>query len=897
MDWYKKEEDEVVSILGSDREKGLNSYSVDQHIQKHGLNIIAEEKKSTIWSIVKRQTNDFIIYILILAATISSLIGKQTEYLVIMAIVGFIVVLGVFEEYKASKDMEALKKLSPKKARVKRNGLILDINAEELVPGDIIILRKGDIVGADARLLESKDLAVDESSLTGESIAATKKVKTFSEEQPLALRSNMLFASTKIVRGSAVAIVTTTGTQTEIGIIASLVKDIKEEQTPLQKKLTGVSIVISLWVSVIAIIMMFIGLLYGQSLGDVALLAIAVAVAGIPESLPAVVAVCLALGMKRMAKQGALVKRLAAVETLGACSVICTDKTGTLTQNKMSVEEIITINGIIDIANDPLNPDIVFIKDEEIHNYKRDQDLLRIIDISLLCNNAERVANQFDGEPTEIALLQLGSRAGFEKQLHHKKHPRILEHPFDHDRKMMSVIHSFNNQKMIFVKGAPEVVLKKCSAYVQNGALKKINPEVLKKLQEQLKTSAAKGMRVLAFAYKRHISSHTKLEHIESDLIFAGFAAMRDPPQPQVKEAVLECQRAGIRVIMITGDNPITAQAIASEVGIYHHGDVILTGSELDSMTSEQLMPILDNITVFARTTPKHKLRIVEALQSMGLIVAMTGDGVNDAPALKKADVGVAMGISGTEVAKEAAEMVLLDDNFKTIVSAVREGRTIFSNIRKFIYYLLSTTIAQVVLVFIAISIGLPTPLTALMILFINLITSDLPAIGLAAEKSSDYIMRMKPRDPKENILSEYLLLKMLHPVPIFVLGTLSFYMWSLWIEGHSLIEAQTIAFATMTLFCIWHGFNSKSFHESVFSRRLFNNPILLWGSIASLLATILVVNWPVAQEIFGFTALSLLDWVLIFAVTLSIVAWVEIQKLFIGAELREKEKHMVARE
>ncbi len=894
---YKKEASDILSSLGSDVGHGLSQGEAQNRAKKNGKNILVAEKSVTAWKILREQMQDSTVFILVLAATISILIGKHVEYLVIMSIVAFIILLSFFEEFKASREMEALKKLAPRKTRVIRDGAQWDILAEDVVPGDILVLRKGDVVCADARLITVNDLAIDESTLTGESVAVAKNIKLITETVGISQRFNMVLSSTKVTRGEGLAVVVGTGMDTEIGQISSLVKNVKEERTPLQARLDRLSIEVSGVTILISFLMIIVGVIRGDSFGDMALLAIAVAVAGIPESLPTVVGVCLALGMKRMAKAGAIVKRLSAVETLGTCTVICTDKTGTLTQNIMTVEEIILPTDVIRVVTEIQEDGRIFVKNDVAIDHAQDADLQKVLQISLFCNNAQMVANEVDGEPTEIALLELGKKAGMEKHDLHELNPRLAENPFDHDRKIMSVVHTYNKQRFVFMKGAPEIVIKKCTHFAARGKVRKMTPAALQSIHAQYEHAAEQGMRVLGLAYKAHTHKLYHRDQIESGLIYAGLVAMRDPPHPQVFNAVKQCQDAGIKVVMITGDNPITARAIAQELGIYQEGQVLLTGADIDKMTDDQLMQRVETASVFSRTTPKHKLRIVTALQQRGHIVAMTGDGVNDSPALKKANVGVAMGKSGTEVAKEAAEMVIIDDNFATIVGAIREGRSIYANIRKFIYYLISTTLAQVVLVFLAVLMGVPTPLTALMILFINLLTSDLPAIGLALEPAASNIMKQKPRDPKEGILNDYMWLKIAHVIPIFVLGIILFFMWNLNEAMKPLAEAQTIAFVAMTLFCLFHALNSKSFEDSLFTKSFWNNSSLLWGLLSSFGASLIVIYWPPAQSVFGTVPLSGADWLPITITTISIIFWVELQKAIVKSELSEIEQERLFRE
>ncbi|MFH1848591.1 MAG: HAD-IC family P-type ATPase [archaeon] len=891
--WHGLSTESVMARLATQK-SGLADSEAEKRLGQYGMNISAKEDKTSVLKILLRQFKSFIIYILIGAAILSGIIGDHIEFLIISGIVMFIVLLSFFEEFKATREMESLKKLTPLFAKVIRNNKEMQIHSGNLVPGDIIVLSRGFLVPADARVAESMNLQVDESALTGESVAVTKHERQVTEETALAERKNMVYAGGQITNGHGVGIVVSTGKSTELGKIASLVRDTGAELSPLQRRLDKLGRQFSYAVIFIAVLIILVGLLRGEELNNLLLLSVAVAVSGIPESLPAVIGVALAIGMKRMAKKNAIIKRLAAVETLGTCTVICTDKTGTLTQNKMVIENIWTFDSEISVTGNGFCPEGAFLNEELKINPKKARDVSKILEIGILCNNATlENANgdwQINGESTEGALVVLAKKAGIEKEYFHRKYPRVHEHPFDPDRKCMSCVHLVGNQHTVYAKGAPEKMLERSGYYLKNGKIKPLTAEKRQDILQKNQDYASKGYRVLYLAYKVHKGNKFGIESVERDLVFAGLVSIRDPPEPSALEAIKLCEEAGIKVVMITGDNPLTARSIASELGILAEHQGVLTGEELDRLSDDEYLKIADDIAVYARVTPKHKLRVIKALQDKGEIVAMTGDGVNDAPALKKADIGVAMGLCGTEVAKEASEIIIKDDNFATIVHAVKEGRTIYSNIQKFIYYLLPGNFSEVLLILTATLVGFFPPLTPIMILFINLVTSDIPALGLCLEMPDKTIMRQKPRNPKEGILNSYLLLKICQVVPVIVLGTITLYMWELSVKQADVPTAQTVAFVTLILFELFHVFNAKSFSNTVFSRSTLSNKTLLFGYSASVVLTMMVLYFEPARRIFGTVSLSPGQWIPVLIMALSVIFFVEIQKVIIKSEIKEHE-------
>jgi len=894
--WHVKSSSAVLKEFSVDSASGLSSDESKARIEKYGSNITAKEEKASILAIFLRQFKSFIIYVLISAALISFFIGDHVEFVVITGIVLFIVLLSFFEEFKATKDMEALRNLTPRKAQVIREGKGLEILASDLVPGDIVVLCRGNIVPADGRIIESVNLQVDESALTGESVPVMKLNKELAENTVLAERLNMVYAGGQVINGHGKFVVVDTGKLTELGKIASMVKDAGEELSPLQERLDKLGKQFSYTVLVICFLIVLIGFMRGEPLASLLLLAVAVAVSGIPESLPAVIGVALAIGMKRMAKQNAIIKRLPAVETLGTCTVICTDKTGTLTQNRMVIENIWAFDVEVSVTGKGFSPEGVFLKEEEKIDPLKTNGVSKIIEIGTLCNNASLKMNDdgvwhVDGESTEGALIVLAKKAGLDKEEFHKTYPRLHEHPFDSERKCMSSIHLVKKKPIVYCKGAPEKLLEKSGYYLENGSVKKLDKKTCAMIIKKNEEYASKGFRVLGLAYKEHKGTEYDLKKVEKELIFVGLVSIRDPPEPSALESIRLCEEAGIKVVMITGDNALTAKAVAEELKILLPGQRVLTGEELDKLSDEEFKKIVEDVAVYARVTPKHKLRVVEALQSQGHIVAMTGDGVNDAPALKKADIGVAMGLCGTEVAKEASEMIIKDDNFSTIVYAIKEGRTIYSNIQRFLYYLLPGNLSEVTLILIASILGIVPPLTPIMILFINLVTSDIPALGLCLEKPPEGIMRQKPRNPREGILSNYLLLKISQIIPIIVLGTIALFMWELTVKQSDLQTAQTVAFVSVIMFELFHVFNAKSFDSTIFSKSLFSNKSLFLGYAASLMVTMLVLYWAPLSKVFGTAPLNLGHWISIFLMASMVIIFVEIQKTILSAEITEREK------
>ena len=751
--WFNKTVDETVNELKTNEESGLTTEEVNTRKEKYGLNELAKKKKKSTFVKFLEQFKDFMIIVLIISAVISGIVGvKQeglsgmTDTIIILVVIIANAIIGVLQENKAEKSLEALQKLSSHVAKVMRNGKLLTIPSRELVPGDVVILETGDYVPADLRIIEAVNLKAQESALTGESVPVEKMSARIEDEKVgIGDRINVLFASSLITYGRGKAIVVETGMNTEVGKIANIINSAEEGETPLQAKLNKLGKTLGIVALIICFVIFGIGLLYGKDVIEMFLTAVSLAVAAIPEGLPAVSTIVLAIGVQRMVKKNAIVKKLPAVETLGSATVICSDKTGTLTQNKMTVEKIY------------YNDKVFKVKD-----FKRDlcdEDLNKLIYASMLCNDTKITeSDKLAGDPTETALVDLGFKLDYEGTLY-GQYPRVQEIPFDSDRKLMTTVNESNGKYIVYTKGGVDELLARCTKYIINGEIKNDLKEFKERIKEVNNEMASSALRVLAMAYKEldHKPTNEEMNSMESDLIYIGMVGMIDPPRLEVKDAVAKCKKAGIKTVMITGDHKVTAIAIAKTLGILENEDEAITGLELEEMSQEELEKNVRKYSVYARVSPEHKVRIVKAWQANGEIVAMTGDGVNDAPSLKIADIGCAMGVVGTDVAKEAADVILTDDNFATVVSAVEEGRRIYDNILKAIQFLLSSNIGEIVTLFVAIlitpwlsskfgiDINLIQTLLPIHLLWINLVTDSLPALALAVDPAEADVMERKP--------------------------------------------------------------------------------------------------------------------------------------------------------
>ncbi|WP_232504367.1 MULTISPECIES: calcium-transporting P-type ATPase, PMR1-type [Pseudothermotoga] len=844
-DFYKQSVEDVCSHLGTDPDKGLSSEEAKKRLEKYGPNELAEKKKKTIWRMFFSQFTDFLIIILLVAAGVSILVGESVDAILIMIIVVLNATLSTIQESKAEKSLQLLKKMAAPMARVLRDGIVQTVPSREIVPGDIVILEAGNYVPADGRLIETVNFSVSEAALTGESQPVEKTTDLIDQENlPLGDRTNMVYSGTIVSRGRAKAVITSTGENTELGKIAKLLSEMEETQTPLQQNLEKLGKQIGMIILAICAVVFLVGIFEGEPALEMFLTAVSLAVAAVPEGLPAVVTIVLALGMYNMVKRHAVIRKLQAVEALGSVNVICSDKTGTLTKNEMNVVKYY------------LHPSIIL--DQEQIKSQKSEHIEKLFMGAILCNdsfitvkNGNRVTS---GDPTEIALALAAMDYGFDKNELEKRIPRIHEIPFDSDRKMMTTVHEFEKKRLSFTKGAPDVVIKNCSKYMApDGEIKVLSENDKNEIEQANMKMAQDGLRVLAIAFREIGDDYSELE---KDLVFLGLMGMIDPPRPEVKDALERCRTAGINVIMITGDHKITAQTIAREIGILSEDDMVLTGHELIEMDVEDLVKVVDKVKVYARVSPTDKLKIVEALKKKGKVVAMTGDGVNDAPALKKADIGVAMGITGTDVSKDASEMVLTDDNFASIVAAVEEGRKIFDNIRKVVYYLLSCNISEVVTIFVSILLRLPLPLIPVQILWMNLVTDGLPALALGVEPAEPDVMKRSPRDPKEGIMSKEIMTNVFIGGTILSVLTLFVYSWAL-LEHDQIELLRTMVFFTLCTGQLLHSLNSKSIKLSLFKVGIKNNPRLLIAIAGSFALLLGVIYLPILQNVFGTTNLT----------------------------------------
>lgn len=875
MEWFKKNTETVAKEFNVEPGKGLNDEEVIQRLNKYGNNDLKEKEKESIFKKTLEQLKDFLVIILIGASLVSAAVGETVDALVIIAIVIINAVLGVVQEGKAEKALEALKEMSSPHARVIRNGIVSIIEAKNLVPGDIILIEAGDIIPADIRLFETVNLKIEEASLTGESVSAEKEAKmTYDEDVPLGDRQNMAFMSTIVTYGRGKGIVTSTGPKTEIGKIAEAIQSISDEKTPLQQKLNELGKWLGIACLVICAFVFGIGVYRGQDILEMFMIAVSLAVAAIPEGLPAVVTIVLALGMKRMADRNAIVRRLLAVETLGCVNVICSDKTGTLTQNEMTVVKTYINEKNYTVTGNGYNPEGEFLINNTAVSGSEDNGLIFLLSSALLCNDSllrndeSGQSWQIIGDPTEGALVVAAMKAGMQKEDYETKYKRVEEIPFDSERKMMTTFHSnfIEDKTVSFTKGAPDIIIDRCGKTLINGTVSELTSDMRDRINHINSSYAKQALRVLAFAYKEYNAVPTNInsEEIEKEMVFIGLIGMIDPARSEAKDAIDVCKRAGIKPIMITGDYKDTALAIALDLGLIENEDAVRTGSEIDRLNDDELRDVVEDVSVYARVSPEHKVRIVEALKKNGHITAMTGDGVNDAMALKRSDIGVSMGITGTDVAKGTADIVLMDDNFATIVSAVEEGRIIYSNIRKFVFFLLSCNVGEILIVFLSILMQLPVPLLPIQLLWLNLVTDSFPALALGTEKGEPDIMELPPRDTKEPILNGIMISGIVVQSLALTVSVLLAYIWALRIYDGDLLISRTVAFTTLILAELVRAHSSRSERFSVFKIGFFSNLTLIWASALSFLMLIIVLYIPVLQTLFKTYPLGYKDWTVI---------------------------------
>jgi P-type Ca2+ transporter type 2C len=843
MNWHLLPVQEVLNVTGSTA-TGITDMMAQTRLQEYGANELQAAKKKSPFMMFVRQFMDVMILVLVAAALISSLIGDVKDTIVIIAIVILNAIIGFIQEYRAEKAMESLKKMAAPFASVLRNNSLVSIPASQIVPGDVVLLEAGNIVPADLRLIETHSLKIDEASLTGESQNIEKIIHELQgDDVSIGDRINLAFKGTFVTYGRGKGVVVATGMNTELGQIARMLQE-GESATPLQVRMTDFSKKLSVFILLLCGLLFLVGYLRGEDWLKMLLTALSLAVAAIPEALPAVITIALAFGAKRLAKNNALARRLHAVETLGSVTYICTDKTGTLTQNKMTVQEI-------------WEPATTAFHLQNGHT---------LFTAMMLNQDVKKINDQFTGDPTEIALVEYGIKNGMNTATIAEMFPRAGELPFDSDRKLMTTIHTAGNRYLVITKGATESLLKKC-----------IDADEV--VITEANKMAAKGMRVIAYGMKwiEQLPDELKEEEMEQGLFFTGLTAMIDPPRPEVTAAIAECKTAGIQTVMITGDHPITAEVIAKEIGILHRKEErIITGAELNSMSDEAFADEVEKIRVYARVSPEQKLDIVKALQKKNHFVSMTGDGVNDAPALKKANIGVAMGITGTDVSKEAAHMILLDDNFATIVKAVREGRRIFDNIRKFIKYIMTGNSAEIWSIMLAPLLGLPIPLLPIHILWINLVTDGFPALALAAEPEEKQIMERPPRAPKESIFSGgmgYHILWVGFLIGVLTLCTQAFEIYT----GNT--HWQTIVFTVLCLAQMWHVLAIRSDRASLFTQGLFSNKLLLGAVLLTFILQLCTIYVPVMNTFFNTQPLTWDELLLAIGISSIVFVAVEIEK------------------
>lgn len=894
-EYYLKPVTEIEQGLNTSIPKGLASAHAEQLLGKIGPNQLKEGKKRTVWHMLLDQFKDVLIIILLASAVIAVLLGEATDAIVIGIIVILNALLSVVQENRAEKSLDALKRMTVPEALVIRDGKRKKIKSTQLVPGDIVLLEVGDRIPADLRLVEVTDLSIQESILTGESepVEKTNQVIDNQGEVPLGDRLNMAYMGTTAIAGRGRGLVIATGMNTEIGHIAGMLQEQKKEPTPLQRKLNQVGKNLGIIILSVIVVVVLLGYLRGIPFFDMFLTGISLAVAAVPEGLPAVVTIVLALGVQQMSKKNAIIRRLPAVETLGATTVICSDKTGTLTQNEMTVRKLVFPEREIEVDGAGYQPSGQFRQENTLIQPDEDETISFLLKAAALCNNSYlrqiegKEQWEIVGDPTEGALVVAGAKAGYQKEELENRYPRLRELLFNSERKRMSTIHRTpEGKEILFSKGAPEQILARCNSFRSNSKVLPLSQSQKEKIIEQNNRLALEALRVLAVAYREigpqereNIVQKDKLDvdKMESGLTFLGLIAMIDSPREEAIEAVKICRRAGIRPIMITGDYKLTAQVIAEQLNIYRPGDRIITGSELEKMSQEELEEVVMKTTVFARVSPRHKMRIVLALQKNDQVVAMTGDGVNDAPAIKKSDIGIAMGITGTDVTKEAADMVLVDDNFSSIVSAVEEGRKIYQNIRKFIQYLLSCNLGEILTIFVAILIGLPRPLLPIQILWVNLVTDGLPALALGLDPAEKDVMRRPPRDPKEGIFSGKMGFN-ISSQGLFI-GIITLIAFYYGYSKYSLDVGEAMAFGTLSFSQLWHSLNIRSNRFSIFRQGIFSNHYLVWAIITSGLLQLAVMLVPFLQSVFQVVTLSPSQWVLLILISLTPIPYVEVLK------------------
>jgi P-type Ca2+ transporter type 2C len=917
--------DHVENQLETRLEHGLTTKEAQDRLEEHGPNELAEKPRPGFMQMLLAQFNNFLVIILIIAAVVSLFLGEIVDAIAIIVIVALNAVVGVIQESKAEAALAALKKMAAPNALVIRDGHQITIPSRELVPGDIVMLEAGNYIPADMRLVESHNLKVEEASLTGESVPVEKDAAlVLNKEIPLGDRHNSVFMSTVATYGRGKGIVTGTGMGTQIGLIAEMLQSYEEEQTPLQQKLNQLAKMLGIICLAVCGIIFVYGIIRDTNIGTILkegfvtyfvnekkdiinlfMTAVSLAIAAIPEGLPAVVTICLAIGMQSMIRRHALIRKLPAVETLGCATVICSDKTGTLTQNEMTIVQLWANNKRVKVSGEGYSPEGKFMMNETSFYPPSDPVVSLLLAGGVLCNDAyldETVGEKGEktwrivGDPTEGAIIVLGAKAGLWRGNAEKALPRIMEVPFDSERKRMCTIHEIGDLEKLpatsfkyppvitFLKGAPDIILDLCTNTLDDGHPAKLTEEKKKEILEINRDMASQALRVLGVAYRPLDEKPATCDYqeIERDLTFIGLVGMIDPARPEVKEAVKIAQAAGLKSVMVTGDYKDTAMAIAQEIGLLTPGGKVFTGAELDKMSDEDLAQIIDRCDTFCRVSPQHKTRIVDAFKARDHVVAMTGDGVNDAPALKRANIGVAMGITGTDVSKETADMVLTDDNFASIVSAIEEGRIIYSNIRKFVFYLISCNIGEILIIFLAMLFGMPAPLKPVQLLMLNLVTDGAPALALGMEKGDPDIMKLPPRPTKEPVINWEMQIGTVVQAVVMTAAVLLAYFIGLAWYPNDVDRAQTIAFGALCMSELFRAFTARSEHYGMFSIGFFTNKWMLWAVGGSGLLVLITIYVPFLRPFFDTVPLSLMDWLMMLPFILMASVAAEITKVFI---------------
>jgi len=871
MKFHEMNKKEVEEALNTDLSSGLTSTDVKKRKIQYGHNELEEGEKPSALLLFFSQFKDFMVLVLLAATLISGILGEYIDAIAIIAIVIVNAFLGFFQERKAEKSLQALKELSAPQVHVLRDGQWIKMPSKETVPGDVLKFSSGDRIGADIRLVDIKSLEIEESALTGESLPVQKTTEALlGENLGIGDMENMAFMGTMVTRGSGIGVVVGTGMKTAMGQIANLLQSAETMTTPLQRRLEQLGKILIVTALLLTALVVAVGVLQGNDLYTMFLAGVSLAVAAIPEGLPAIVTVALSLGVQRMIKKNAIVRKLPAVETLGCASVICSDKTGTMTQNEMTVTHLWSGGQTWTVDGVGYEPKGSFYKSDERIEVGNEKSLQQMLMFGMLCNHAELTQKKkdyaVDGDPTEGALLVSAMKAGYNREQLLQEFEMTNEFPFDSTRKMMSIIiKDQNGRQFVVTKGAPDVLVTRSEAILWNGRKQLISQESKATVQTAINDLASQALRTIAIGFKEIPSQTIVLDEkeAEKDLTFIGLQGMIDPPRPEVKLAIKECKDAGIKTVMITGDHVITAKAIAKQLGILTKQSKVLDGPALSEMSVEELEDVVDDVSVFARVSPEHKLKIVKALQNRGHIVAMTGDGVNDAPAIKAADIGIAMGITGTDVAKESSALVLLDDNFATIKSAIKEGRNIYENIRKFIRYLLASNVGEILVMLFAMLLALPLPLVPIQILWVNLVTDGLPAMALGLDQPEGDVMKRKPRSPKEGVFARGLGWKVVSRGFLIGVVTLLAFVFAYKDNPDHLDYAQTVAFATLVLAQLIHVFDCRS-EKSILTRNPFGNKYLVGAVVLSLLMVLVVIYYPPLQPIFHTVSILPFDWLII---------------------------------